>query len=44
MLHVSRDLRNVQGAANAALFGLVQGDNAKEDAFKAITADGLGDR
>jgi hypothetical protein len=38
MLHVSRDRRNVQAAENAALFGLVQGGNAKENARKAITA------
>ena len=44
MLHVSRDRRNVQAAENAALFGLVQGDNAKEDTCKAITAGNLGDR
>jgi hypothetical protein len=44
MLHVSRDRRNVQAAENAALFGLVQGDNAKGDTCKAITAANLRDR
>jgi hypothetical protein len=44
MLHVSRDRRNVQAAENAALFGLVEGDNAKNHTCKIITADGHGDR
>jgi hypothetical protein len=44
MLHVSCDRRNVQAAENAALFGLVQGDNAKEDTCKAITAGNVRDR
>jgi hypothetical protein len=44
MLHISRDWDNVQAAENAALFGLVQGDNAEEDACKAITASNPRDR